>query len=367
MHARLTLLAAALAAAPALCTVSASANAEEFADSLPGSGVYSAAADIGSLFFSQPAFVPTADITETTAQTAAIDLTEYSAQATSTLGSNHASVEANGFSNGAFGVGSFSGWYDQVIITGGTGTGTIQFSVQLSGVIDAGAYAGGATYGLFASTLHPTQLVDTTNIIDTTSLPLHPWALSTPIGFGSNADVTTITSYEVGVSPYLNTDILFPSEPSEPYDLIGIPSIEDPSDLLGGAPIGYVPPDLILTPGADQVVNVTLTGTLEFTYGEAFYLIGALGTTIIGDGLEAFCSFTITGDPCTPTPKDGSGATTLDFSDSAHLVSIVLPEGATASFASGAAYNVTSVPEPGEWLMLLAGLGLLGWRVRRRA
>ncbi|HQS98807.1 MAG: hypothetical protein B7Y26_01690 [Hydrogenophilales bacterium 16-64-46] len=364
MHARLTLLTAALAAAPALCTVSASANAEEIADSLSGSGVYSAAADIGSLFFSQPAYVPTADITETIAQAAAIDLTEYSAQATSTLGSNHASVEANGFSNGAFGVGSFSGWYDQVIITGGTGTGTIQFSVQLSGVIDAGAYAGGAAYGLFASTLHPTQLVDTTNIINTTSLPLHPWALGTPISFGSNPDVATITSYDVGVSPYNDTEILFPSEP---FDFPGFPSVGDPSDLLGGEPMDPVLPDLILTPGADQVVNVTLIGTLEFTYGEAFYLIGALGTTIIGDGLEAFCSFIAIGDPCTPTPKDGSGATTLDFSDSAHLVSIKLPEGASASFASGAAYNVTSVPEPGEWLMLLAGLGLVGWRARRRA
>jgi hypothetical protein len=32
----------------------------------------------------------------------------------------------------------------------------------------------------------------------------------------------------------------------------------------------------------------------------------------------------------------------------------------------GTAYNVTAVPEPGEWLMLLAGLGLVGWRTRRK-
>jgi hypothetical protein len=87
----------------------------------------------------------------------------------------------------------------------------------------------------------------------------------------------------------------------------------------------------------------------------------------MNDGLESFCSFAITDGSCVPTPKDGTGATTLDFSNSANLVSIALPEGATASFASGATYNVTTVPEPGEWAMLLAGLGLVGWRARRRA
>ena len=51
----------------------------------------------------------------------------------------------------------------------------------------------------------------------------------------------------------------------------------------------------------------------------------------------------------------------------AHLVGIVLPEGANLSSAAGAAYNVTAVPEPGEWVLMLAGLGLVGWRVRRRA
>ena len=129
--------------------------------------------------------------------------------------------------------------------------------------------------------------------------------------------------------------------------------------------MGFPGYDLVLTPGVGQNVNVTLHGTLNFTYGEAFYLIGGLGVSVLGDGLESFCSFDI-GVTCT-IPKDGTGATTLDFSNSANLVNIALPVGATASFASGAAYNVTAVPEPGEWLMLLAGLGLVGWRARRRA
>lgn len=93
--------------------------------------------------------------------------------------------------------------------------------------------------------------------------------------------------------------------------------------------------------------------------------MGGLGTALI-EGLVPFCSFTIEGT-CSAPPIDGTGATTLDFSNSANLINIALPEGASASFASGTAYNVTAVPEPGEWMMLLAGLGLIGWRARHRA
>ncbi len=362
---RLTLLATALVASNAVWA--ATGNVDVYGQltmpvaPLPTHQTYSAASTLGDNFFSTtPSFVPQTDITTVSNATAQISGTGYAATARTTQGSNHAYTSVATFPSGGFSVASFSGWYDQVAITGGTGTGTVQFSVQLNGVVDAGAFTGGAVYGLFASTLHPTQLVDSLNIIDTTTLPTHPWALDAPVGFGDTPQVATITSYVVGVSPYNDTEILFPSEP---HVLPGIPSIEDPSKLLGGELFAPVVTDLILTPGANQAVNVTLTGTLEFTYGEAFYLIGALGTEMY-DGLDAFCTFAI-GD-CTPTSKDGTGPTTLDFANSAHLVGIVLPAGASFSSASGAAYNVTAVPEPSEWLMLLAGLGLVGWRAARR-
>lgn len=321
----------------------------------PTSGVYSAAADISANLLSETPFVPTISVTETAAQTAAIALANYSGQAKTTLGNNHAYAQSNGFNNGAFGVNSFSGWYDQVTITGGTGTGTVQFSVQLTGVASVGEFAGGAAYGLFASDLHPTQLIDTVNIVDTVLAPTAPWALDAPIGYSDLPEVTTITSYAIGASNYNDPSIMFTTTPPE-LQLTGPGEVGIPSN---DPPQAYV--NLVLTPGADQAVNVTLSGSLTFTYGEAFYLIGALETGIY-DGLGAFAVF---GNP-SPTP-DGTGPTTLDFFNSAHLNTVVLPQGASFASASGAAYNVTAVPEPGEWVLMLAGLGLIGWRARRRA
>jgi hypothetical protein len=174
--------------------------------------------------------------------------------------------------------------------------------------------------------------------------------------------VNPIATYLLGASPYNDTSILFPDTQTSTTG--GIPSIQDPSLSLGDADMGFPTYDLVLTPGAGQGINVTLHGTLNFTYGEAFYLIGGLGTGV-ANGLDPTCAFAIEGT-CTPTPIDGTGATTLDFSNSANLINIALPTGATASSASGTIYNVTAVPEPGEWLMLLAGLGLVGWRTRRK-
>lgn len=362
MHARLTVLAATLAVSPTLWAATSNVDIYGAINIIvPTSGVYSAAADIGNNIFSQSPFVPSAAVTETAGQTAAITLPDYSAQARTTLGSNHAFVQANGFSNGAFAIGSFSGWYDQITITGGTGAGTVQFSVRLNGLVTAGAHLGLIGYGLLASSVHPTQL-------SSDSLSFNVLHASVPWGLDST-QVTEIALYDIVVSPYSDPNqlgALF--EPSAPGT--GIPAIPSPHDQLGNdAGMGFPAyvPDLILVPGGHQPVNVTLTGTLEFTYGEAFYLIGALGTAVMGNGLQTFTPFEISDSPATSPTVDGTGPTTLDFANSAHLVGIVLPEGANLSSAAGAAYNVTAVPEPGEWVLMLAGLGLVGWRVRRRA
>lgn len=347
----------ALSAAFVACSNSAGAV------SLPTHETYSAAADFGGNFFSSEPYISQSSITSIPSEIASIPqstgigiplINNYFAAASTNFGSNHAYARASALPLGSIGITSFSGWYDQVTITGGTGTGTVQFTTHFSGIVDVGQFAGGAASGLFASTLHPTQLVDTTLIVDPVST--RPWALDAPLGMGDNPELTTITGYVIGASPYNDPNILFtttkPSSLSE--TVIGLPV--EPHKTFA---------NIVLTPGSEQIVDIVLTGTLTFTYGETFYLIGGLGTGV-ADGLDPSCVFAIEGT-CTPTPKDGTGATTLDFSNSANLINIALPYGATANFTSGASYNVTTVPEPGEWLMLLTGLGLVSWAARRRA
>lgn len=368
MNVRLTALAAALVACVAP-TWAATPNVDIYGsisiEPLPTHETYAAAADVATDFLTGGIYVPHAAITTTAGEVASISVSDpiiasipnYTASASTTLGSNHAYASANTFPLSTLGAGSFSGWYDQVTITGGTGTGTVQFTTRLSGTVDVGQFVGAAAYGLYASTLHPTQLIDTLGIVDPVSLPTRPWALEGPVGgWYGIPELTAIAGYTVGASPYNDPTVLFTTTPPSPLPetgVIGLPS-EPPKSFA----------NLVLTPGVGQAVDVVLSGTLNFTYGEAFYLIGALAAGA-SEG-QTFCAFDI-GDSCTPPPKDGTGATTLDFSNSADLINIALPQGATASFASGATYSVTTVPEPGEWLMLLAGLGLVGWRVRSKA
>lgn len=326
------------------------------ATDLPAYETYSAATDVGTSFFTvDPTYTQLLDATATPGATAQINGLGYTASASTRLGNNHAYASASSTPSNILSAGGFSGWYDQVTITGGTGAGTAHFTVQLSGMVDVGAMGGGLAYALGTSSIHPSQLVSTYSTFNISSQ--YAWPMDA---------VTPIATYLLGASPYNDTSILFSG--TQTPTTSGIPAIQDPSLVLGGdTGMGFPTPDLILTPGAGQSVNITLHGTLNFTYGESFYLISGLGVNVIGDGLESFCAFpSVIGDTCTAPVKDGIGATTLDFSNSANLVDIILPQDATASFASGTAYNVTSVPEPAEWLMLLAGLGLVGWRARRR-
>lgn len=322
--------------------------------SLPTYETYSAAADISnnSFFFYDPAYTPLSNISTAPGVTASIAGSDYTASARTTLGSNHAYAQVSTFPAGVFGAASFSGWYDQVTITGGAGTGTAQFTVLLNGTVNVGAVAGQMGYTLGTSSIHPSQIISDLSYFNLLN-NVQAWPMDA---------VTPIATYLLGASPYTDTSILFGAPYSPPGG--GIPSLTDPLYELGGT---IIPPpvyDLLLTPGAGQGVSATLYGTFTFTYGEAFYLMGGL-STLLTDGLDPFCGFTIS-DTCTPSLKDGIGTTTLDFSNSANLINIALPEGATINFASGTTFNVTTVPEPGEWLMLLTGLGLVSWSTRRR-
>ena len=299
-------------------------------------GTYAAAAAISTNFFNpDPAYIPLLDVSSTSGVAAQIAGAGYTTSANTSPGGNHAYASASAFPGTVLGAGGFSGWYDQVTINGGVGTGTALFTVQLNGTVDVGALVGGLAYTLGTSRVHPFELASGLNAFNTLAAPLaRPMDATNPIA-----------TYLLRTSPYNNTSVLFGSTPTSPTG--GVPSIPAFDPLFPTS-------DLVLTPGAGQVVNVTLQGTLNFTYGESFYLLSGLGVAVVGDTISTI-------------PKDGTGATTLDFSNSANLVGIVLPEGAAAIFTSGNNYNVTAVPEPSTYLMLLAGLGLVGWRARRRS
>ncbi|MHB1093522.1 PEP-CTERM sorting domain-containing protein [Thiobacillus sp.] len=337
MHIRLTTLAAALIT----CTTStwaATADVDingNMLTSLPTHDVFSQA---GAVDLDTPPTPTLAEYQETfvSGNTVAISNAGYNASAAATLGSNHAYATYNGAVPRDFVIGG-ANWFDQVAITGGTGAGTATVTVQINGSASVGAYGGLFAYQLGTQSTHP--YTPGTSIADAIFL--------LPSPYQDPFSISSVAEHTIEFLPYSNA--------APTLSCGGIPPA-NPGASCSNAPL-Y---DQTLGTG-NHTIDLTLTGTINFTYGEAFYLIGGISTVTGG----SLASFSVFGDPV--PPPDGTGATTLDFSNSANLVNIALPKGATASFASGNAYNVTTVPEPGEWLMLLAGLGLVGWRARRRA
>ena len=258
-----------------------------------------------------------------------------------------------------------SSWYERMTISGGTGTGTATFNVRLRGVVDSGRDQGGLGFTLSATSAQPAE----PDVIGFAGA----WQLDP-------AQTTKLIRYTLATSPYNDTSRIagsygseMPSQQAFPQsnEIRGIPSISDSGGgtFPNGPGMTYepVPPDTILAPGAGQIVDLVLTGTFSFTYGEAFYLVGDL-SAFIGDGLQSFTFFGASDQSASSSEPDTDIPTMLDFGNGAFLSSILLPDGAVASFASGTPYNVATapVPEPGEWALLLAGLGLVGWRARQR-
>ncbi|MDO9467063.1 MAG: PEP-CTERM sorting domain-containing protein [Thiobacillus sp.] len=337
MNVRLTALATALFAcsAPVLAATSNLYVYGNISTGLPTHDVFS---QVGAVDLDTPPVSTIAEYQETfvPGNTAAISTSGYNASASTTMGSNHAYTSYNGSVPRDFVIGS-SNWFDQVTITGGTGTGTATITAQVNGTATVGAAGGYFSYQLGTRTTHPyTNDSSITGVI---------FLLPSP--YQDPFSISPVAEHSIEFLPFSN-----PIPTSLPCGNI---SSVNPVDLCSGPPL-Y---DQTLGAGIHDI-SLTLTGTINFTYGEAFYLIGSMGAGT-GDG---FTSFTVFGDP-TPEP-DGTGATTLDFVNSALLAGIVLPQGASFASASGAAYNVTAVPEPGEWAMLLAGLGLVVWRTRRK-
>jgi hypothetical protein len=113
-------------------------------------------------------------------------------------------------------------------------------------------------------------------------------------------------------------------------------------NVLNGAMAGYLRPIDVAATHVDGagVINRTHTGTFDFTYGDTFYLVGALVTR--ASDLGSASSF----NTATFGFSTGNPADTL-FTDS------YVPY---ASF----------VPEPGTWALTFGGLALIGLTARRR-
>ena len=83
--------------------------------------------------------------------------------------------------------------------------------------------------------------------------------------------------------------------------------------------------------------NITLVGTIPFTYGQLFYLASGFW-----------------GDVCAISQPWCSGGGSEDFFNSANF-GITVPTGATLIASSGITY-AAAVPEPATWLLLFAGI-----------
>jgi hypothetical protein len=113
-----------------------------------------------------------------------------------------------------------------------------------------------------------------------------------------------------------------------------------------------------VVPGATEVLhtevrngvgprNLTLTGTLHFSFGQPFYL-----AAVFGGDVAAACAVPL---------QCGSE----DFYHSA-IVGLTAPAGTKLLPDSGTAY-LPAVPEPQTWALLLIGAGVMVARARRRA
>ena len=176
-------------------------------------------------------------------------------------------------------------WSDQITITGGTGAGTATVSTHLTGQFGPG-YGSAGNYYLFVATADDLAALQTA--------PL----------------------------PYLASHDLAPVSVLSLEQNVLKPGTYDPGESLApGSPFGG-----------------TLTGTLDFQYGESFYLVSLLAGYANDFGsLDAMHSAVF---GITPSAGD-------------QLVS-----------ASGAHY-LAAVPEPQTWALLAAGLICLVWVYRR--
>lgn len=150
------------------------------------------------------------------------------------------------------------------------------------------------------------------------------------------------------------------------FDLAGHPI--DMGSIAGAAfdngnMVGFAYGSSVVAPHIPS--GTSTTGSIDWTYevrmqpvnGRIYTLAALLALNSSISDLPL-----ISGTDTTPFGSSGE----VDFNSTAALTEVVLPAGVSFTSAAGAAYNVTVVPEPQTWAMLLAGLGLVGVALGRR-
>jgi PEP-CTERM motif len=145
-----------------------------------------------------------------------------------------------------------------------------------------------------------------------------------------------------------------------PFNFAAGPSYAPAVPYTIGGFLGSGSGSTILT-GASELANtmdrtfIELVGNMSVTAGQIFNAIHDDGITLVIDGVTVISS---TG----PTPPESSSGTYAGLTDPNALVQVYYGECCGAP----AVLIASSVPEPQTYAMLLAGLGLLGFMVRRR-
>ncbi len=140
----------------------------------------------------------------------------------------------------------------------------------------------------------------------------------------------THTRMEGWASGYLDVQV-FDLDQIVEYSLVDMNPVEGPLIVADGS----------LGPEDAGVASVdTLTLVLDVTAGTRYSLVSRLSTGAANNA-------------------------SIDFYGTAELQQIWVTPGLSLLSYSGTAYNVSVVPEPGTWALMLAGLCLLGRRVRR--
>lgn len=246
----------------------------------------------GNYTFTQSQLLTNGDV-------ASVAIASGTAKAQTLLGTNRVAVEntvavddetLRASSIGGPFAAAISIWAEEFVITGGTGTGSVLVSAAVTGQFGpkpAPSYGGSGAYFLFVAEAAEIDAL-----------------FAQPLAYMNEADFS-------GATLSLVQNVLKPG------------LTDDGESLPQGSAFGR-----------------TLTGTIEFTYGEPFYVVSVLGGYANDFGV-------------------------LDAFNSAEF-GITAPAGAALTAASGFTY-AAAVPEPSTYALLAAGFAIVGCCVRRRS